>query len=153
MKYYGWNLQDLRKKQENDTTPKTTQEIAIRQVYQEMMDDCQQIETIPEEISQSQFRKAIGHFNPSYYKEEIDAILYFCHQILPIDIQLQRPLPIDYTEEDIINGARIYMQKNEPHDYNYFKKIVSNKERIHFQYTAPKTTFLGKSYKTVKISR
>lgn len=131
---FGWQIEELREKS------------LEKEIYEEMLSDF--FYSAPKEIaiSRAQFKRALNHFNFSNYKEELNMILYFGNLVSSLDLELPNPILNSYEESDIVNLAKIYMRRNEPNDYPYFRKITNNQGRIQFCYCAPKTSFLGKTY-------
>ncbi len=119
---------------------------AEKHVYQEMILDnaCQKRTVTP--ISKAQFRRALNQFSISNYKEEVDLLIYFGQMLSSLNLDLPKPSLERYSESDVINLAKIYMRRNEPNDYPYFRRLVNCQERIQFNYMAPIDFFLGKTY-------
>lgn len=141
---YGWQMGELTS--ESERLENSQQDFAKKDVYQEMILDYSQEKRNIENVNRAQFKRAITHFNFTEYQNELELILYF--EKLLSDFELSDLLPnLDqYSEEDVVNLAKIYMRRKEPNDYPYFRKIVTCQERIQFCYLAPKNSFLGKSY-------
>ncbi len=143
---YGWQIKELRKLEKEKKSSKLYQDQLEALVYKEMIADYEKEEPKTLVVNNHQFRKALAHFQPSLYQEEIEAVFYFGKQMSSLEVELPNPNLVRYEDLETFNLAKTYMRRNEPNDYNYFKRIISRKDRIHFQYLTSRETFLGKSY-------
>lgn len=141
---YGWQIGKIKSKSsELSNSPK---EVIEKELYREMLSDYSHENEDENNVSRAQFKRAITRFDVADYQEELNLIFYFGEQLSHLDLKLPVPKLEYYPEEYIINLGKIYMRRKEPNDYPYFRKIASCHDRIQFCYTAPKNSFLGKSY-------
>lgn len=141
---YGWQIEEIESRVEQFSN--SQKEVIEKDVYEEMILDYSHKDGNKNRINKAQFKRAITRFEFANYQEELNLILYFGAQLSHLNLELPTPNLERYPEEDVINLGKIYMRRKEPNDYSYFRKIVSSQDRIQFCYTAPKNSFLGKSY-------
>ncbi len=144
---YGWRLDNIKEKRNRSINGKSAEDKITSFVYEEMLADFHgENRESSSNINSYQFRRAINHFQPATYREEIDAILYFGSQLQQLELSIPTPTLSKSGEMETMTLAKTYMRRQEPNDFNYFRKIVNKEERIQFHYLASPNIFLGKSY-------
>ncbi len=141
---YGWQIGEIKSKVKRNSNSQI--EAIEKDVYQEMILDYSHKNLNKSRVNKAQFKRAVTRFEFSNYQEELSLILYFGECLFHLDIDIPNLNLERYPEKDVINLGKIYMRRKEPNDYPYFRKITNCPEKIQFCYTAPKNTFLGKSY-------